>query len=69
MKRLIILLTCTLLTLSACAPKFNQEEQVVQETDNKNKRRLFQSTTFLTRIIAQFYRFNPERRGDLSLKM
>ncbi|KHF28196.1 CamS sex pheromone cAM373 precursor [Anoxybacillus sp. BCO1] len=64
MKRLIILLTCTLLTLSACAPKFNQEEQVVQETDNKKQKAIIPKYNISNSYYRTILPFQPgEARG------
>ena len=64
MKKWIILLACMLLTLSACAPKFNQEEQVVQETDNKKQKAIIPKYNISNSYYRAILPFQPgEARG------
>ncbi|OOE00058.1 hypothetical protein BO219_13730 [Anoxybacillus kestanbolensis] len=64
MKKWIILLACMLLTLSACAPKFNQEEQVVQETDNKKQKAIIPKYNISNSYYRTILPFQPgEARG------
>lgn len=53
-----------LLTLSACAPKFNQEEQVVQETDNKKQKAIIPKYNISNSYYRTILPFQPgEARG------
>lgn len=64
MKKLMTLLICALLTLSACAPKFNQEEKVVQEIENKKQKAIIPKYNISNSYYRTILPFQPgEARG------
>ncbi|WP_285517820.1 CamS family sex pheromone protein [Thermolongibacillus altinsuensis] len=64
MKKMIVLLLSSLLLLSSCAPKFEKDEQVVQETDNKKQKAIIPKYNISNEYYRTILPFQPgEARG------
>jgi protein involved in sex pheromone biosynthesis len=64
MKKIVILFLSSLLVLSACAPKFEKEEQVVQEKDSKKQKAIIPKYNISNAYYRTILPFQPgEARG------
>jgi protein involved in sex pheromone biosynthesis len=64
MKKIAVLLSVFMLILSACAPKFEQEEEIVQQTDNKQQKAIIPKYNISESYYRTILPFKPgEARG------
>jgi protein involved in sex pheromone biosynthesis len=64
MKKIAVLLSTLVLILSACAPKFEQEEEIVQQTDDKQQKAIIPKYNISDSYYRTILPFKPgEARG------
>jgi protein involved in sex pheromone biosynthesis len=64
MKKIAVLLSALVLILSACAPKFEQEEEIVQEADDKQQKAIIPKYNISDSYYRTILPFKPgEARG------
>jgi protein involved in sex pheromone biosynthesis len=64
MKKIAVLLSTLVLILSACAPKFEQEEEIVQQTDDKQQKAIIPKYNISDSYYRTILPFEPgEARG------